>query len=121
MTKRDGDREHARPLPWRHAIQIAHELREEVVGEQFPDDGLQEGTGPSKLRAACGELPQRTRTKLLPPPVGIEPLFCSSGFFELTVDVVEQVTELAHGCTSTNAGAHVVRRVVRVGLGRPAS
>jgi len=33
MAKRDGDREHVRPLPRRHAIEMAHEVDEEIVGE----------------------------------------------------------------------------------------
>jgi len=42
MAKRDRDREHARPLPRRHTIEIANELGEKIVGEQFLDDQLQE-------------------------------------------------------------------------------
>jgi hypothetical protein len=41
MAKRDRDREHARPAPRRHAIEIANELCEEIIGE-FLDDQLQE-------------------------------------------------------------------------------
>jgi len=33
MAKRDGDREHVRPLPRRYAIEMAYELGEEIVGE----------------------------------------------------------------------------------------
>ena len=36
-----------------------------------------------KLRRACGKEPQRTWTKLLPPPLGVELLFGSSGVFEV--------------------------------------
>jgi hypothetical protein len=46
----------------------------------------------------------RARTKLRPPPLGIEFLFRPSGVFELTVDIDEDWTDLAHGCTSTNHG-----------------
>jgi len=28
MTKRDGDRKYARPLPWQHAIEVANQLCE---------------------------------------------------------------------------------------------
>ena len=42
MAKRDRDREHARPVPQRYTIEIANELREEIVEEQFLDDQLQE-------------------------------------------------------------------------------
>jgi len=33
VAERDGDRDDVRPLPARDAIEIAHELREEVVRE----------------------------------------------------------------------------------------
>ena len=65
--------------------------------------------------------PHCTRTKLRPPPLGIELLFRPSGVFELTVDVDEDWTDLAHGCTSTNHGTRDVNRVPTIaeGLGRP--
>ena len=44
MTECDGDRQHARPLPCGHTIEVAHQLREEVVGIEFLDDQLQECT-----------------------------------------------------------------------------
>jgi hypothetical protein len=121
VAKRHSDRDHVRPLPPWDTIEMTHQLREEVVREQLLDDQCQECAGPRKLRGTYGEQPHRPWTKLLPPPLGIKPLFCSNGVFELTIVVIEQVTELAQGCTSTNAGARVVRRLVRVGLGRPAS
>ena len=46
MAKRDRDREHARPVPQRHTIEIANELREQIVGEEFVDDQLQERARP---------------------------------------------------------------------------
>ena len=104
MAKRDGDRDDVRPLPARYAIQIAHELREEVVGKQFRDDQLQERAGPREPRRACGEEPHHARTKLRPPPLGIELLFRSCGVFELTIDVEGQVTERTHGHTSSERG-----------------
>ena len=121
MAKRDRDREHARPVPRRHTIEIANELREEIVGKQFLDDQLQERARPCQLRSACGEEPQRTRTKLLPPSLGVILLFRSGGFFEVAVDVDDRVTDLAHGCTSTTSGTHDCDRVPTIaeGLGRP--
>jgi hypothetical protein len=109
VAKRDGDRDHVRPLLARHAIEIAHELREEVVGEQFRDDQLQERARPCELRGTGGEQPHGIRTKLRPPPLGIELLFRSCGVFELTIDVEEQVTERAHGCTSGEEGQALTR------------
>ena len=104
VAERDGDRDDVRPLPPRHAIEVANELGEEVVGIQFLDDQLHERARPGELRRACGEQPHRARTKLRPPPLGIELLFRPSGVFEVAVDVDEDVTDLAHGCTSTNHG-----------------
>ena len=104
MAQRDRDREHARPAPRRHAIEVAHELREEVVWVEFVDDQLQERARPGELRAARRERTHCTRTKVRPPPLGIELLFRPSGVFELTVDVDEDWTDLAHGCPSTNHG-----------------
>jgi len=109
VAERDGDRDDVGPVPARHAIQVAHELREEVVWEQFRDDQLQERARPRELRGAGGEQPHRTRTKLRPPPLGIELLFRSCGVFELTVDVEVQVTERAHGGTSSERGQALTR------------
>mgnify|MGYP001619984246 CR=1 FL=1 len=104
VAKRDGDRDHARPLPPWDAIEVADQLREEVVGVQFLDEQLQKRARPGELRGTRGEEPHRPRTKFLPPPLGIELLFRPSGVFELTVDVDEDWTDLAHGCPSTNHG-----------------
>jgi hypothetical protein len=38
MAERDGDRDHARPLPRRDPIEIANEFGEEVIGIQLLDD-----------------------------------------------------------------------------------
>src|SRR5207247_4484142 len=100
VAERDRNRDDVRPSPRRHAIEVAHEFREEIVGIQFLDEGLQERTGPPELRGACGEEPHRTGSKLLPPPLGIELLFRPSGVFELTIDVEKQVMERTHGNTS---------------------
>jgi hypothetical protein len=120
LAKRNSDRDNVRPLPPWDAIEIAHELGEEVVRKEFRHDQFHQVARPCEFRGAGGEEPHRTRTKLVPPPLGIELLFRPSGVFELTIDV-EPETELAHGCTSTNAGAPIWAPVVRVGLGRPAS
>ncbi len=121
MAERDGDCEHARPLPARHTIEIAHQLREAVVGIELLDDELQERARPGKLRGACGEVPQRTRTKLLPPAIGVELLLRSGGVFEVAVDVDDRTTDLTHGCTS-NTSQHARNKRVPInaeGLGRP--
>jgi hypothetical protein len=44
VAKRDSDREHVRPLPPWHAIEVAHEFREEIVGIQLLDERVQEPT-----------------------------------------------------------------------------
>jgi hypothetical protein len=44
VAKRDGDREHVRPLPPWHAIEVAHEFPEEIVGIQLLDERVQEPT-----------------------------------------------------------------------------
>jgi hypothetical protein len=104
VTERNGNRNHVGPLPTLNAIEVADEVREEVVGIQFFDDQLHERARPGKLRAARRERTHCTRTKLRPPPLDIELLFRPSGVFELTIDVDEDWTDLAHGCTPTNHG-----------------
>ena len=42
MPERDGERDDLRPSMPRDAIEIANELRKEVVRVEFPDDQLQE-------------------------------------------------------------------------------
>ena len=101
MAERDGDRDHVRPLPTWYAIEPADKFGEEIVGIQFLDERLQERTGPPELRGACGEEPHRTRSKLLPPPLGLKFMLGPSGVFELAIDVEEQVTERTHGHTSS--------------------
>ena len=50
MPERDGERDDLRPTPPRDAIEIANELRKEVVRVEFPDDQLQECTRPRERR-----------------------------------------------------------------------
>jgi hypothetical protein len=57
VAERDGDREHPRPLPRRHAIEVANQLCEKVVGVQFLDDQFQERARPRQLRRARSEQP----------------------------------------------------------------
>jgi hypothetical protein len=71
----------------RYAIEIAHQLREEVVGVQFLDEQLQERPRAVELCRAYGKQPHGTGAHLLPPSLRIELLFCPCGVFELTVDV----------------------------------
>jgi hypothetical protein len=87
--------------PW-NAIQIANQLLEEVVGEHLRDDQLQECARPAKVRRAGREQPHGARALFVPPPFGIELLFDPSGVFQVTVDVDDDVTDLAHGQASTN-------------------
>src|SRR4051794_25139295 len=100
IPERDGERDDLRPALPRHAIEIAHELREEVVRVEFPDDQLQECATPRQLPCARGEQPKGTRTQLLPPPLDVELLFGSSGVFEESIDVERAIVDLAHAQTS---------------------
>jgi hypothetical protein len=102
VAKRDGDRDDLRPAPAWDAVEIAHELREEIVGIQFFDDQLQERTGAVERRGACGKQPHRARTELFSPSLSLELLFRSRSVFEVTVDVVDQETDFGHECTSSN-------------------
>jgi hypothetical protein len=111
VAKRNGDRKNLRPLPLWHAIEIAHQLLEKIVGIQLLNDLFQEGAGPRQRGRACGKAPHDVRTQLRPPPLSIELLLGSSGVFEQTIDVGEQLTDLAHGGTSPNEGTRVVRRL----------
>lgn len=52
VAEGDRDREDARPVPSGHAIEIADQLREEVVGVEFLDDRLQERARPGEPRRA---------------------------------------------------------------------
>ena len=113
MAKRDGDGEHARPLPCGYAIETAHQLREEIVGIKLLDDQLQECTRPCELRRASGERTDRARTKLLPPLIGLVLLLCPCGFFQETIDVDDGGTDLAHGSSSKLAA----RGYTRAGFG----
>src|SRR6059058_2999225 len=76
MPERDGERNDLRPATPRDAIEIANELGKEVVRIEFPDDQLQECARPRERRRTRCEQTERSRTKLLPPPLGIELLFC---------------------------------------------
>ena len=100
MAERDGDREDARPLPCGYAIEAAHQFREEIVGIELRDDQLQECARPRELRRASGERPDCARTKLVAPTVGLVLLLCPCGFFEETIDVDDDGTDLAHGSSS---------------------
>ena len=116
MAERDGDRKHARPLPCGHTIELAHQLREEIVGIELLDDQLQECTRPRELRRASGERPDCARTKLVAPLIGLVLLLCPCGFFQVTIDVDDGGTDLAHGSSSVLAA----RGYTRAGLVRSA-
>src|SRR5436309_2911953 len=75
VAKRDGDRDDARPMPRRNAIEAANQLREEIVGIQFLDDDLQERARPREIRRACSKCLHRARTNLVAPSLRIELLF----------------------------------------------
>ena len=100
MPERDGERDDLRPAAPRNAIEIANELRDEVVRVEFPDDQLQEGTRPLQLRRSRCEKPQRAWAKLLPPPLDVELLLGSSGVFEESIDVEREIVDLVHAQTS---------------------
>ena len=122
MPERDGEREDLRPSMPRDAIEIANELREEVVRVEFPDDQLQERTRPRQLdRTRCEET-QRARAKPLPPPLGIQLPLGSSGFFEESIDVEGEIVDLAHAQTSVIATRAFGARVSKCrGPGPPAA
>src|SRR4051812_34038411 len=121
MPESDGKRGDLRPAVPRDAIEIANELREEVVRVEFPDDQLQECASPLKLRRACGKESKRTWTKLLPPPLDVELLLGSSGVFEESIDVDRKIVDLAHAQTSGIATRATSARVSKCrGPGPPA-
>jgi hypothetical protein len=109
VTKRDRDRDDLRPATQGYAIEIAHELREEVVGIQLLDEQLQQRSRAGEFRRALRKYAHRARSKLFSPPFRIELLFGPYGVFELTVDGAEHVTAFVHGCTSRNAAHDHVR------------
>ena len=55
MAESDGERDDLRPATPRDAIEIANELREEVVRVEFPDDQLQECARPRERRGTRRE------------------------------------------------------------------
>src|SRR5579864_2499227 len=81
-TQCDSDREQARPVPRRNAMEIADEVREESIGIQLLDDDLQERRRPPQRARGRRKAPHRTRTDLLAPSIGVELLFGSNGIFE---------------------------------------
>ena len=120
MTERDGSREHTRPLPCGYAIELAHQLREEVVRIELLDDQLQECQRPRKLSRASGKHPDCARTKLVPPMVGLVLLLCPCGFFQETIDVDDDGTDLAHGSSNELAACGYTRAGFSAeGLGSP--
>lgn len=50
VTQGDRDREHARPLPSRHAIEVAYEFGEKVVRVEFINEQFHQRARPGKLR-----------------------------------------------------------------------
>jgi hypothetical protein len=105
-SERDRDREHAGPVARRHAIEVADQFPEEIVGIQFLDNRLQEWARPSEPRRACREQPHRTRTKLRPPPLDIEPVLGPVGLFEVLVNVGDGVLDDTHDDSSPHHGAY---------------
>ena len=103
MTKGKRDRNDTWPLASWHAIELADQLREEIVGIQLLDDQLQERARPGERSRACCTQAQHARATLSPPAFGIELLFDPEGLF--AVDVGDVATDLAHGSSSTNDGA----------------
>ena len=101
MAKRDGDREDLWPALTRDAIEVPDDLREEIVGIELLDRGLQERAGPRQIRRACREVTHGTRTELRPPPLGVQLLLGANGVFEVFVDVDGQRAAWMHGYTSS--------------------
>jgi hypothetical protein len=101
MAKRERDGQGVRPEPRRDPIEIPDDLREEIVGIQLFDRGLQERAGPGQLRRACRKLAHSARTQLRPPPIGVKLLLGANGVFEVFVDVECERTDRRHGYTST--------------------
>jgi len=122
VTERDGNRDHLRPSSGWYAIEVANEFPKQVIGEQFPNDQLQECARPREIRRASREQPYRTRAQFFAPSLDVESLFGSNGLFEVMVDT-DDVTDVAHTQTSTNRGTHAVlwRAEFAEGLGRPRS
>jgi len=96
----DGNRDHLRPSPPWDAIEIADQVREEIVGKKLGDDQLQERARPRQRARASGEEPHRARAHLVTPSLGVELLLRSCRLFEVRVDVDDEVTDLAHGQSS---------------------
>src|SRR3954453_7277153 len=119
MPERDGERDDLRPAVPRDAIEIANELRKEVVRVEFPDDQLQECATPRQRPCARGEQPKGTRTQFFPPPLDVELLFGSSGVFEESIDVEGEIVDLAHAQTSGIATRSQCACRNAGGLGRP--
>jgi hypothetical protein len=120
MPESDGKRGDLRPAAPRDAIEIANELRKEVVRVEFPDDQLQECARPRERRRTRCEQTKRAWTQLLPPPLCIELLLGSSGVFEESIDVEGEIVDLAHAQTSVIATrASVLACRNAGGLGRP--
>jgi hypothetical protein len=119
VAQDERDRHDVWPLSPRHTIEIPHEVREEIVGMEFVHECGHECARPREPCCACGKQSHRTRAKPVAPPRRIELLFRSHGIFQLTVDVVYEVTELAHGCTSTKDGTPTRRAPIVRGPGRP--
>ena len=101
VAKRDSDRENVRPLPPRHAIEVAYQLPEEVLWIEFLDDQFQESSRPGELRGTRSKQSHRTRANFFAPSFGVELLFRASSVFQQGVDI-GLVMDLAHGCTSMN-------------------
>jgi hypothetical protein len=99
VAERDSDGEDLWPEPPRHTIEIADDLREEIVGIELLDRGFQERAGPRQLRRACREVTHGTRTELRPPPLGVKLLLGANGVFEVFVD--GQRAARMHGYTSS--------------------
>jgi hypothetical protein len=87
VAKRDCDSEGLRPAPRRDAIEIPDDLGKQTVRVQLLDCGFQQLARPRQLRRACGEIANRTRTQLRPPPIRIELMLRADGVFEIFVDV----------------------------------
>jgi hypothetical protein len=101
VAKRERHGQGVRPEPRRDSIEIPDDLREEIVGIQLLDRGLQERAGPAQLRRACRKVAHGARTQLRPPPIRVKPLLGAHGVFEVFVDNDRERADRRHGYTSS--------------------
>ena len=101
VTKQERHRDGPRQLRGPEAMGRADDLVEEIVGVEFIEEHRDQGTRPREMLRACGHQPQRTRTELAPPALGVNALSYTRGLIELPHDREKRLAGRAHGCTSS--------------------